>query len=540
MPASIFINQLSWSRPDGDPLFSNLNLRFASQRTGLIGRNGTGKTTLLKLISGALKPVSGSVSVQGTLGLLEQQVQYKSDQTVAHLFNVAGALRTLRKAEAGIASVEELAAADWTLESRMESALAVLGLSIPADYPLAKLSGGQTTRCRLAALHFHETDFLLLDEPTNNLDAAGRMALLRFLEGWKKGVIVVSHDRALLEQMDAIVELTTLGASSFGGNYSFYKSQKEQELTSAMHEFARAEKRKDDLGRKLQKLTERKARKDGVGYRSRAKRDQPKVLLNARRETAETTRGDSVNLANRLRQQAQHQADMARQKVEVLEPISMHIPSSGLTNTQRVLTARNLSVGYAKHSPLLQGFSLEISGPHRCALSGGNGSGKTTLLKTLLGEIPPLSGICELHPTTRVLDQQASFLDPERSVLENFHHLNPDQDENTCHAVLARFLFRGNTSHQPVKTLSGGMMLRAGLACTLGAARPPKLLILDEPTNHLDIEGIEAMEAALKAYDGALLVVSHDRSFLNNIGITQEICLGETAEAQDSCQLKGV
>ncbi|SDR47504.1 ABC-F family ATP-binding cassette domain-containing protein [Pseudovibrio sp. Tun.PSC04-5.I4] len=533
MPASISLTHLSWALPDGTALFKDLSLQFAAHRTGLIGRNGTGKSTLLNLISGALVPASGAVSVSGTVGMLSQQLQHAQNETIADLFGIADDLRILLRAEDGTATMDELNDADWTLESRLEAALAQMGLQYLTDHPLSPLSGGQITRCRLAALLFHDADFLLLDEPTNNLDAEGRKALHAFLAGWKKGALVISHDRDLLEQMDSIVELTTLGTNTYGGNWSFYKQQKEQQLTTAEQDLASAEKRISGLNRKIQSVTERKARKDGAGHRSRAKRDQPKVLLNAKRNRAESTSGDNANLASRLREDAEQQAKAARQKIEVLQPLSMIIASSGIANGQVVLRTDSLSAGYSGGEPLLRDFSLTLTGPERVAVKGPNGSGKTTLLKTLIGQLPPLSGSCQVHDSFRVLDQQASLLDPGKTVLENFRHLNPEQDENSCRAVLARFLFRGEASGQTVATLSGGMMLRAGLACVLGAAHPPKLLILDEPTNHLDIEAVEAIEAGLNAYDGALLVVSHDTTFLQDIGITRVVNL-ETCKMVDA------
>lgn len=525
MPTSVSLTNLSYRLPNGTELFSNLTLQFGAGRTGLIGRNGTGKSTLLRIISGALEPFAGTVRVHGSLGLLKQDVQHGPAETVADLFGVQAALEILKKAEAGTATLDELSDADWTLESRLDEALAQMALNIGADHPLAALSGGQVTRVRLAALLFEDADFLLLDEPTNNLDADGRQALREFLQSWRKGALVVSHDRALLEHMDAIVELTSLGATSYGGNWSFYRAQKQQELAAAEHSLARAEKQVTLVKQKAQQVAERKARKDGAGKRARAKGDQPKILLNAMRNRAENSKGDGVALANRQQQQAEQQAAQARDQIEVLEPISVSIASSGLARAQTVLKCEEIYAGYAQSAPIVSGLSFQITGPERVALVGGNGSGKTTLLNTLLGKLPALSGSCQLHETTRVLDQHASLLDANLSVVENFRRLNPQQDENTSRAVLARFLFRGKASEQTVGTLSGGMMLRAGLACVLGAVQPPKLLVLDEPTNHLDLDAIEAIEAGLNAYDGALLVVSHDETFLQNISVTRRIKL---------------
>ncbi|MGY3076197.1 ATPase subunit of ABC transporter with duplicated ATPase domains [Bradyrhizobium sp. LM6.10] len=181
------------------------------------------------------------------------------------------------------------------------------------------------------------------------------------------------------------------------------------------------------------------------------------------------------------------------------------------------------SAGYQPDRIILHDLSLTIVGPERVAIVGPNGSGKTTLLKLIAGELHPLSGIVRVRPDFALFDQKVSLLDPAISILDNFGRLNPKAGPNECHAALARFMFRADAALQIVGHLSGGQMFRAGLACVLGGATPPSLLILDEPTNHLDIDSIEAVEAGLRAYDGALLVVSHDEAFLQAIGITRRV-----------------
>jgi ATPase subunit of ABC transporter with duplicated ATPase domains len=240
--SSITLSRLAWSTPDGRRVFSDLDLSFGRERAGLVGRNGVGKTTLLKLIAGELEPHAGSVSVNGTLGLLRQAVQVGPGETVADLFGVTESLATLRRAAAGEASLDELADADWTIEDRVVAALARVGLNIRPEARLVELSGGQRTRATVAAVTFAEPDFLLLDEPTNNLDRAGREAVVELLAGWRAGAIVVSHDRELLDHMDAIVELTSLGAARYWGNWSRYRERKAIELKAAEHDLAHAEK----------------------------------------------------------------------------------------------------------------------------------------------------------------------------------------------------------------------------------------------------------------------------------------------------------
>jgi ATPase subunit of ABC transporter with duplicated ATPase domains len=259
MPASVTLHQLSHSTPDNQPLFSALDLSFGNERTGLIGRNGTGKSTLLRIIAGQLQPAAGSVSVQGTLGMLEQSVQVAPHATVAERLGVADALARLDRLEQGLGNLDDAAEADWTLPGRMETALADVGLPVYApDRPLSTLSGGQRTRLALARLILAQPDIILLDEPTNNLDSDGRRAVVDLLHHWRGAAIVVSHDRALLREMDAIVELTSLGATTYGGNWDHYAERKALELAAAEHGLTTAERKVAEIDRKIQAVAERK------------------------------------------------------------------------------------------------------------------------------------------------------------------------------------------------------------------------------------------------------------------------------------------
>ncbi|MDH7799322.1 MULTISPECIES: ABC-F family ATP-binding cassette domain-containing protein [unclassified Beijerinckia] len=527
MSASITLSALSWSASDGRSLLSSLDLSFGADRTGLVGRNGVGKTTLLKLIAGELQPQSGSLAVNGTVRVLRQSVQFSSEETVADLFGVSAALLLLRRAESGEAGVAEIAEADWTLESRVASALARFDLDTGADAPLVNLSGGQRTRAGLAALVFAEPDFLLLDEPTNNLDRDGREAVIDLLANWRSGAIVVSHDRELLEAMDSIVELTSLGATRYGGNWSAYRRLKALDLAAAQHDLADAERQMVDLARKTQVINERKARKDGVGRKASAKDDMPRILLGRRKERSETTSGDNARLAKRRSVQAHEAVVDARARLEVLQPLTVTLAPTHLPRGKIVLKMDAVAFGYEPDRPLIHDLSFTISGPERLAIVGPNGSGKTTVLGLISGALRPWSGTVEISTDFVLLDQQVSVLDPSLSIRDNFRRINPQAGENDCRAALARFMFRADAALQKASTLSGGQLLRAGLACVLGGSTPPSLLILDEPTNHLDIDAIEAVEAGLRAYDGALLVVSHDETFLDAIGISRRLDLSD-------------
>lgn len=523
--SSISLSRIGWTTPTGTPVLRDIDLSLGTRRAGLVGRNGTGKTTLLRIVAGDLAPSSGTLSVNGSVHLMQQIVRPAGSDTIAGLFGAGGALELLARAAVGQATMDDLDRADWTLEERIASALARVELDVPVTAALTALSGGQRTRAALAAAVFAQPDFLLLDEPTNNLDRAGRDAMLRLVEEWKAGLVVVSHDRELLERMDAIIELTSLGATQYGGNWSHYRERKALELANAEHDLASARKRQAEVTRRSRIADERRQRRDAAGARKGARGDMPKILAGARRNAAEASGGGDQRLKARLAIDAAQDVAAAQAQIEILQSLSIVLPPTHVPAGRTLLEMRGLAIGHDPASPIRQRLDLTITGPERIAVTGPNGSGKSTLLRSVAGELAPLGGILRVHATVAFLDQSAALLDQTTTILENFRRLNPGKDENACRAMLAGFLFRADSALQIVGTLSGGQMLRAALACCLGADTPPEMLILDEPTNHLDIDSIEAIEAALTTFDGALLVVSHDEAFLQAIGIERRISL---------------
>jgi ATPase subunit of ABC transporter with duplicated ATPase domains len=309
-------------------------------------------------------------------------VQVQPEETVADLFGATEALAILRRAEAGAATAEELASADWMLEARIAAALDHAELDAQPETRLAALSGGQRTRAGLAALIFAEPDFLMLDEPTNNLDREGRQAVIGLLANWRGGAIVVSHDRELLETVDAIVELTSLGATRYGGNWSQYRDRKTLELAAAQHDLADAEKRVAEVARSAQATAERQARRDRAGKAKAAKGDMPRIIAGGLKQRSEGTSGDNARLAERRRAQALEDAASARDKIEILQPFSVTLPQTGLPASKVVLKIDSVTADHRPDQPILSEFSFDITGPERIAVTGPNGSGKTTLWRS--------------------------------------------------------------------------------------------------------------------------------------------------------------
>ena len=525
MSASLTLTDLSLSTPDARPLFSGLTLAVGAERTGIVGRNGCGKSTLLHAMAGEISPVSGDISVSGRVALMDQHAGASAD-TVADALGVAGARARLARVLAGEARDDDLDRADWTLEARVEAVLARVGLpGWPLDRPARAASGGQCTRLAIARLLLAEPDILLLDEPTNNLDADGRAAILSLVESWRGGLVVASHDRDLLEHMDRIVELTPVGVTVTGGGWSAFAAERAARRARIESEAERAEAGLRQARLSARQRTERKARSDRAGRKERAAGSQPKVLLDARKDRAEGSDSQVSRTSARQVEEAGTRLETARRQVEVVTPLHVDLPSCGLGAGQRVLEARAL-VFSREGTRILGPLDIGLTGPERVAVTGPNGSGKSTLFDLIAGRLQPDSGeIRTDRARMAVLDQSVGLLDPALSVAENARRLNPGLDENTLRAALARYAFRAEAADKPVGVLSGGERMRAGLAALACAQRPPHLLILDEPTNHIDLDAVELLEQALRGYDGAILVASHDDRFLDAIGVERTITL---------------
>ena len=522
--ALVTLDRVAARTPDGQTLFSDLSLAFGRERTGLVGANGVGKTTLLRLVAGLSHPAEGAVSRAGRIGWLEQRRDPAPGETVAGLLGVAPALAVLRRVLAGEGGADDLAAADWTLENRIDIALADVGLpGVDLKRAAATLSGGEQTRVRLAALLLEQPDLLVLDEPTNHLDADGRAAIADLLARWKGGAVVVSHDRALLRRMDRIVELSGLGAATYGGGYDLYAERKAAERAAAERDLDVAERTAAQIARDSQKAFEKKARRDKAGRAFADRKSEPKILLGAMAERAENSGARENLLARRRVEAAEAGLNEARNRVERVRAMSIPMPSTGLAAGKTVLALDEAVWDEPGGRHIVGPLSLRITGPERVAITGPNGAGKTTLLRLMSGELEPTAGRVERPVAAALLDQETALLQPGETLIEAYRRLNPEATPNEAHAALARFLFRNTAAQRVVGTLSGGERLRAALACVMTGARPPPLLILDEPTNHLDLDSIGAVEAALTAYDGAIVVVSHDPDFLRAIGVERTL-----------------
>jgi ATPase subunit of ABC transporter with duplicated ATPase domains len=528
--------------PDGRPLLQSLTLAFGDERVGLVGANGCGKSTLLRLLAGLVPPSDGSVVRAGTIGYLPQEANAARGATVAERLGVAAVIASIDRLLAGTGNAHDVECVgdQWDAPARARDALARVGLgALALDRPLVAVSGGEGTRVALAALLLQRPDLLLLDEPTNHLDANARMQVRRLVAEWPRGVVVASHDRDLLEGMDRIIELSPRGAAVYGGAYSAYVAQCDQEQATAERALAGARAALARARREVQVARERKARRDARGQKSREDANQSKLLLNLRRETSQSSAGRLAADGERVLDNHRARVRDARERVDERAALVVRFPPSGLHASRRLLEARGVSFAWDPVAePLIRSLELQLVGPARLAIVGPNGCGKSTLLRLLAGVVAPRDGTLLLTaPPERIamLEQRIEWPVPSGSLLDNFLARVPDANAALGREALAAFNFRGDAALQPVATLSGGEAMRGALATLLHAPAPPWLLLLDEPTNHLDLDSLRAVERALVRYDGALVVVSHDERFLREIGVTRMVAgdaSGHWREAQ--------
>ncbi|EXG81012.1 ABC-F family ATP-binding cassette domain-containing protein [Cryptosporangium arvum] len=523
--AFVSCSDLSFSWPDGTPVFDSLSFTLGGGRTGLVAPNGSGKSTLLKLIVGELRPAAGSVTVSGTLGYLPQTLPLTGDPTVAEVLGVAPVIQALNALEAGDAGEAVLAAIgdDWDIEDRTRAELDRLGLGgLTFDQRLDTLSGGEVVSLGVAARLLARPDVLLLDEPTNNLDADARHALYRVLDEWRGCVLVVSHDRALLDRMDRIAELHRGELHVHGGNFTAYEEAvaAAQEVAEKNVRSAEQEVKREKRG--AQQARERAARRASTASRNLKSAGLPKIFAGNMARGAQESAGRANDMHAARLEGAQARLDDAERALRDDATITLDLPGTRVPAGRTVFSGERLRVRSLFAG---DGVDLTIRGPERIALVGPNGAGKSTLLRLLSGGSPD-AGVLR-HGPGRVayLSQRLDLLDLERTVAENFAAFAPDRPESERLTLLARFLFRGSRAHLPVGALSGGERLRATLACVLYAEPAPQLLLLDEPTNNLDLVSVGQLESALEAYQGAFVVVSHDEAFLASLGITRRLGL---------------
>ncbi|CAG4889744.1 ABC-F family ATP-binding cassette domain-containing protein [Paraburkholderia saeva] len=521
---SISLRQVTVTLPDGRTLLHELNETFQRERTGLLGRNGTGKSVLASVLVGLVKPDAGQIARHGMVAYVPQEIVPGKGATVADVAGLTPILNALDRMEGGEPCPGDFDLLDgrWNIRSSLEQALTESGLAHLQPQVLAgSLSGGELTRVALIGAFLSEAEGLVLDEPTNHLDCTARQWLRDKLLRWTGGLILVSHDRDLLDMMERIVELNPGGIRNYGGNYALYVTQRSAEASAAQASLERARTERNAAERALRRQHNAQQRRAAHQAKGAKNANLPGIALGRRKDGAEAFAG-----RERLRQhEAQVKLDEAvHQAARGVEPdkaVALVLPATAIAAGKRVIHLEDAVAPFPVNSPPL---TMTLTGPVRVAVTGPNGCGKTTLLKMLAGSIAPVSGVCQTGVRSAWLDQQATrLLPPRRSVLERLHELKSPLPDGVLRSHLSLLGLNSDLLHLPSAALSGGERLKGALACVLWSNEPAQLLLLDEPTNHVDLESIDAIEQALGNYPGALVLVSHDIHFLRSLRLTHRL-----------------
>ncbi|WP_248749765.1 ABC-F family ATP-binding cassette domain-containing protein [Pseudomonas sp. MWU15-20650] len=526
LPVLVSLHHVSFQFANGETLLEDLNLSIDHTPTGIVGRNGRGKSILAKLMAGALQPSSGTLKMPANVAYVPQTVVVQAGNTVAHITGTAHALEALERMAQGEAVVGDLALIDdrWDLAERLRSALDTAGLSnLGAETPAASLSGGQLARVALIGALLAQPQLLILDEPSNHLDSAGRDWLHQVLRDWRGGLVVVSHDRQLLNTLNRIIELSPLGVQAYGGNYDAYRQQRDTQQHAALCAWEHARQERSRERRRLQK------NHDNL-QRNAARSRKHAETANVDRCTKARWKGAATEIVSTVRS-AQHthkrelddQVRQAYERVADETPTLLALPASAVPNGRQVLTLEQAQLPWLDPTNCATYLTLHLAGPVRVAVCGPNGCGKSTLLKLLAGQWQALSGQCTVPVPSAYIDQHLALLDEQRCIIEQLNLLDTPLVEAELRTRLALLQLDAVRVTLPVAQLSGGERLKAAMAIALWRNVPAQLLLLDEPTNHLDLESVLAFEQALKGFTGAIVAVSHDEAFVQAIEPTHRL-----------------
>ncbi len=498
-------------------------------RIGLVGPNGIGKSTLLRVLAGIEEPDAGTLDVQGLTGYLPQEPESRPGETLlgylARRTGVAAAEvaleRDLERLEVGIpGALEEhadtlerwLALGGADLPARAQQVCGDVGLPVDRlDVPLEALSGGQAARAQLAAILLSRVDVLLLDEPTNSLDFAGIEMLERFLRSTSAGVLVVSHDRAFLERtVRTVVELEaeTRRVRMYDGGFAEFERERQLAKQHEREAWETYVEKRSELVSSAQQR--REWARVGVAKAKKRKTDNAKMRWDAAAQRAQLQGAGAAKLERRI-----ERLDKQERVAKPWEPWQLRLRLEPRRRSGDVV-ARLAGAVVERGSFTLGPLDLELRVGDRLAVSGPNGSGKSTLIGALLGRLPLASGTQELGARVDLgyFDQARERFDDERPLLETFRDATELRPAD-ARTELAKFGLRAEEVLRPGSSLSPGERGRAILA--LFSVTGVNCLVLDEPTNHLDLEAIEQLEQAVANYEGTLIVVSHDKRFLEAV-----------------------
>lgn len=526
------IKNLSYKINHINSVFENLSFIVNdNEKIGIVGPNGIGKSILLELLIGKLQPYNGEILDNNlNIAYFPQKFNDLDFSTVASVFNLEKQVLSLKKVEENIANIQDYENLEnnWDCVDKIMEKMKFFDLEFEPLRDFNTLSGGEKVKLILSSIIDKNTNFLVLDEPTNNMDYESKQHFYNFIKNWRCGLIMATHDRELLNLVNKIYELRKVGISDtklfiYGGNFEYWKEQKEIEMLAIERKYENSIKNIQSLKINLQNKKELTDKKRIQGEKKfKENKGAPKIIANSMRSRAENSNGDYKKSYNDKIDRSNKNLENIQSKMEIKSQIYFKFLPTKFIN-KLLLKIENLNFSYGDRQ-IFNDFSLLVNGGDRISIEGKNGSGKTTLLKIINNQITNYHGIVRINSNKiAYLDQNCDILQNNDTILENIMTINPNISEKACRDILAQFLFRTDAVYKKILDLSGGEKLRVTLACIL--LKEPELLLLDEPTNNMDLDSIEILENILNQYNGALIIISHDVAFKENVEIKNQINL---------------
>ncbi|MCX6216319.1 ATP-binding cassette domain-containing protein [Spirosoma sp.] len=525
---SLTTRLLTYRHPDKTLLFEGLNLTLNSgEKAALVGNNGTGKSTLLQLLAGKLLPSAGQIMATEKPWFVPQHLGQYDSLTVAQVLGVDQKLRSIRAILSGETDPQFFTdlADDWEIEEAVSTALSNWDLAhITVDQRLDELSGGQKTKVFLAGISLHKPGIILLDEPSNHLDVGSREQLYEVIKSSTATLLVVSHDRTLLNLLTTTLELSERGLTVFGGNFDFYREQKNGQVGALQAQLDEQSKTLKQSQQKARDMVEQRQKKEANGRVVGQSQSLPRIIAGGRKSKAEQS---TANLLNTHSEKVAGIAENIRQirsQIQSYHVLKIDIGASTLHRGKMLIDAEQLSFGYG-NTPLWKPLTFQIRSGDRIRIEGDNGAGKTTLLRLLTGKLEPVQGTIQRASFTYLyLDQDYTLIDPNRTVYEQVEHFNSRHlPEHEVKSLLIYSKFGRDLFDRKCSGLSGGEKMKLALCCLSVSNHTPDMLILDEPTNNLDGQSLDVFTASVKNFNGTLLVISHDSYFIQQVGIDSRI-----------------
>ncbi|MBZ4035112.1 ATP-binding cassette domain-containing protein [Flavobacterium sp. 17A] len=527
----LILQNISYQHENKDMLFQNLSFTLNNHdKIALVGNNGVGKSTLLKIIAGKLNAFSGQIHQKTKAYFVPQLFGQFNDLTVSEALNIKDKINSLKEILEGVVTEENLLLLDddWTIEERCNEALSYWNLpDLDLNQKMESLSGGQKTKVFLAGIIIHQPELVLLDEPSNHLDFEGRSLLYNFIKSTASSLLIVSHDRTLLNILNKTFEMNSDGVSVYGGNYDFYREQKKVENNALDLDVQNKEKALRKAKEKERETMERQNKLDSRGKKKQEKSGVARIMMNTLRNNAENSSSKLKDVHAEKISGISEDLRQLRANLPMIDQMKFGFYNTSFHKGKLLFKANEINHNYDNELLWKENLSFEILSGDRLALKGLNGSGKTTLIKIILGKFLPKKGnITSLEKKSIYIDQDYALLDNHLKIYEQAQLFNDcGLEEHDIKMRLNRFLFTQNDWDKFCSDLSGGERMRLMLCCLTISNESPEIIILDEPTNNLDIQNIEILTAAINEYNGTLIVVSHDQSFLEQINVEKTIQL---------------